>query len=108
MNLKDLKAAIDDAIAACEAHNVDPANVAVRGVIQPRYPIYNGLSNVGFMWDDDENSPWLALATDGGDGYTTEEAFHADLNSNLEAPTECPACGWTLTDEGCVNVDCFE
>lgn len=108
MTLEDLKAAIDQAVEACEAANVDPARVAVRGVIQPRYPIYNGLSNVGFMWDDDENSPWLALGCDGDDGYTTEEAFHADMESGLERPTECPACGWSLTDEGCVNPDCFE
>lgn len=108
MNLEDLYQQITEAREACELAGVDPSNVAVRGVIQPRYPIYNGLSNVGFMWDDDERSPWLALATDGDDGYTTEEAFHADLNSNLEAPTKCPGCGWTLTDEGCVNPDCFE
>lgn len=108
MNLEDLKAAIDQAVEACEAANVDPARVPVRGVTQPSYPLYHGLTNAGFMWDDSETTAWVALACDGGDGYTTDEAFHADLQSNLEAPTECPACGWTLTDEGCVNVDCFE
>lgn len=105
LTLEDLRDQILEAIEACEAEGIDPANVAVRGVIQPSWPIRKAVSNVGFVRDENETTPWLALACDGEDDYTGEHAFHADLNIP-EPVTECEQCGWELTSDGCVNPEC--
>lgn len=108
MNLQDLHEQLTDAIAACEREGIDPATVGVRGVIQPHWPIYNGVTNVGFMRDAGEHAPWLALATDGEDGYTTEAAFHAELDIPPAEEDECGGCGWEQHYGDCVNPDCEE
>ena len=108
MNLQELLEQLTDAIAACEREGISPTTVAVRGVTQPHYPLYHGITNAGFVRSGGETTPWLALAADGDDGYATEADFQAELDIPPADEDDCGACGWEQHFGDCVNPDCEE